>query len=123
MTSVASATVCPMRVASRLPATLLLLLAASCGGGDPVGAASAGSNVAASATISSSANAKPASSWGPFPTAARRDSAPPGIQTQAAAEGAKAPLFALPAIQGEWSLEEGLSKTKYVVLVFYRGAW
>jgi len=115
-----------MRAPSCLLATVLLatvLLASGCGSADPAGQESSASVVALSAHASASANAKPASSWGAFPKAAGRNSAPPGIQTQAAAEGAKAPSFSLPAIQGSWSLEEGLSKTKYVVLVFYRGAW
>ena len=113
-----------MRAAISLLATLLL---AGCGSADPVGASSSGvsSGVSPGAVVSASAHASSSSkpSWGPFPKAARRDSAPPDIQKEAAAEGAKAPLFSLPALQGDWSLEEGLSKTKYVVLVFYRGAW
>ncbi len=83
------------------------------------------SAASAKAATEASASAPPASSFGAFPKAARRDSAPPGIEAKAAAEGSVAPPFSLlaPVTGKTWSLTEGLAKWDYVVLVFYRGAW
>lgn len=103
-----------------LGAASLATAACSSPGAQPA-PASARTEVAASTAPS----ARPASSFGPFPKAARRDSAPPGIDAKAATEGSVAPQFSLlaPVTGKAWSLTEGLAKWDYVVLVFYRGAW
>lgn len=62
-------------------------------------------------------------SWGAAPAEARRDSVPEGIFERALAEGATAPDFTLEGSTGAFTLADALSKTTYVVLVFYRGAW
>jgi len=65
------------------------------------------------------AKAGKAKKWGAFPPEARRNTAPEGIVARAVGEGATAPAFTL----GDFTLADALSKTTYVVLVFYRGAW
>ena len=106
----------------------LALSALGCG----FGCSSGGADASLRETVPSGANpvsavasGAPARPYGPAPAQARRDSAPPEIAQRAVAEGALAPAFSLPSTLGEapWSLEEGLSKADFVVLVFYRGAW
>jgi hypothetical protein len=61
---------------------------------------------------------------GKKPTNARRPTAPPDIEKNALAVGAKAPDLALTDATGaKWTLADALTKHKRVMLVFYRGDW
>lgn len=75
------------------------------------------------ATSAKPASSQPASSWGAFPKAARRDSPPPGIETRVLDKGATAPAIAIATAKDMWTLSDALSKSQHVVLIFFRGAW
>ena len=61
---------------------------------------------------------------GKKPANARRATAPPNIEANALAVGAKVPLveFADPT-GAKWRLADALTKHARVMLVFYRGDW
>jgi hypothetical protein len=61
---------------------------------------------------------------GKKPANARRPTAPPNIEANALAVGAKAPMVELLDPTGaKWRLADALTKHARVMLVFYRGDW
>lgn len=103
---------------------LAAVAASACGSGEAPSAAGSSSVPSPQVIASTPASAKPTAPWGPAPASARRDSAPPGTADRILAEGAAAPPFVLQSGESaRLSLDEALTKTKYVILVFYRGAW
>ena len=63
-------------------------------------------------------------SMGKKPTNARRPTAPPNIEANALAVGAKVPdVEFLDPTGAKWRLADALTKHARVMLVFYRGDW
>ena len=112
-------------IAVTLSALLTVALPACGESATPSAAPSASESKSAPAPVAEAPAKAPRAKgkWGGFPPEARRDTPPEGIFERALAEGASAPDFTLTGSTGAFTLTDALSKTAYVVLVFYRGAW